>query len=366
MYGAPVSLDYPALKEPLAHLPWLAYVFYGDRQILRANYDSIRRYTELILPRHDLAARTWRPPEQGQAEAGYGDHGRPTARWYDPHTGDLYETMQMVGYFRTVEHIARVLNENADADRYRGVQARLIDKCNRPEFLDREAGLYGGGDQGCHAQALTLGIVPAELRAKVAEGLLRDIVQTRRGHMNTGFGGTIYLLKALIEQNRPDVAHSMLANETPPSIWSMLRHPQTPQRLTILPEFYTGGMIPHPGLSTVGFWFYQGLGGICPDPEQPGFRRFLIRPRIDPALTWVEAEYRSVRGLIVSRWKRQGDRLIMDITVPANTQGLVHVPGENAQMLPPAGAAPVQGRRTAAGDTLFSVPCGKYTFESRL
>jgi hypothetical protein len=39
---------------------------------------------------------TWRPPEQGQAETGYGDHGRPTARWYDPHTGGLYETMQMV------------------------------------------------------------------------------------------------------------------------------------------------------------------------------------------------------------------------------------------------------------------------------
>jgi alpha-L-rhamnosidase len=170
----------------------------------------------------------------------------------------------------------------------------------------------------------------------------------------------------LIEQNRSDVAHTILANDTPPSIWSMLRHPQTPQRLTILPEFYTGGMIPHPGLSTVGFWFYQGLGGICPDPEQPGFRRFIIRPRIDPALTWVEAEYRSARGLIVSRWKREGNRLSMDVTVPANTQALVHVPGKNAQMLPPAGAAPVQSAQTAADDTLFTVPGGKYNFESRL
>jgi len=318
----------------------------------------------LILPRHDLAARTWRPPEQGQAEAGYGDHGRPTARWYDPHTGDLYETMQMVGYFRTVEHIARVLNENADADRYREVQTRLIDKCNRPEFLDREAGLYGGGDQGCHAQALTLDIVPPELREKVAQRLIGDIVETRHGHLNTGFGGTVQLLKALIERNRSDVAHSILANETPPSLWSMLRHPQTPQRLTILPEFYTGGMIPHPGLSTAGFWFYQGLGGISPDPEQPGFQRFIIRPRIDPAFTWVEAEYRSVRGPIVSRWKREGNRLIVDVTVPANTQALVHVPGENAQMQPPAGSPP--STQTAAGHTLFTVPGGKYTFESRL
>jgi alpha-L-rhamnosidase len=366
MYGAPISLDYPALKESLAQLPWLTYVFYGDRQILRAYYDSIRKYTERILPRHDLAARTWRPPEQGQAEASFGDHGRPTARWYDPHTGDLYETMQMVGYFRTVENIARVLNENTDADRYRKVQSQLIDKCNWPKFLDRNAGLYGGGDQGCHAQALTLNIVPSELREKVAQQLIRDIVETRRGHLNTGFGGTIHLLKALIELNRPDVAHTILANETPPSLWAMLRHPQSPQRLTILPEFYTGGMIPHPGLSPVGFWFYQGLGGISPDPQQPGFRRFTIRPTIDPSLTWAHAEYRSARGLIVSRWKREGNRLIMNITVPPNTQALVHVPGDNARMLPPADATPVPGTRTAAGDTLFIVPGGKYDFESRL
>jgi hypothetical protein len=56
----------------------------------------------------------------------------------------------------------------------------------------------------------------------------------------------------------------------------------------------------------------------------------------------------------------------MNVTVPANTQALVHVPGENARMLPLAGAASLPGTRTAAGDTLFAVPGGRYTFESRL
>jgi len=364
MYGAPISMDYPAPKESLVQLPWLAYLFYGDREILRANYDSMRRYTELILPRHDLAGRTWRPPEQGHAEAFCGDHGRPTARWYDAHTGDLYETMALAGYFHTLEQIARVLGEIADAERYAEVKARLVGKCNRPDFLDREAGLYGGGDQGCHALALALDIVPPELRQKVAANLLRDIMETRGGHLNTGFGGTVYLLKALVGLNRPDVAHAVLANESPPSIWAMLRHPQTPERLTILPEFYTGGMIPHPGLSTVGFWFYQALGGIVPDPQHPGFRRFIIRPQIDPSIDWAEAEYRSARGLIASRWERQRGRLLLKVIIPANTEALVYVPGEEARMLPGAGIAPVPGRRTAAGETVYAVPGGSYTFES--
>lgn len=364
MYGAPISMDYPAPKESLVQLPWLACLFYGDREILRANYDSMRRYTELILPRHDLAGRTWQPPEHGQGEEFCGDHGRPTARWYDAHTGDLYETMALVGYFHTLEQIARVLGETADAERYAGVKARLVVKCNRPDFLDPKAGLYGGGDQGCHALALTLDIVPPELRQKVAANLLRDIMETRGGHLNTGFGGTVYLLKALIGLNRPDVARAVLTNETAPSIWSMLRHPQTPERLTILPEFYTGGMIPHPGLSTVGFWFYQSLGGIIPDPQHPGFQRFFIRPQIDPSLDWAEAEYQSVRGLISTRWERQQDRLILTVVIPANTEAVVRLPGGQASMVSGAGDTPMPGTATPEGETVFTVPGGRYTFEA--
>jgi len=366
MYGAPISLDYPAPKEALAHLPWLAYLFYGDTEILRANYESIRNYTDLILPRHDLSARTWRPPEQGHAEAPCGDHGRPTARWYDPHTGDLYETMAMVGYFRAVEHIASVLGEDADAERYRQVQGRLVDKCNRADFLDRDAGLYGDGDQGCHAMALALDIVPSEARDKVADQLIADIMDTRNGHLNTGFGGTVALLKTLIKLNRPDVAHVILANETAPSIWSMLDHPQTPERLTIMPEFWTGGMIPHPGLSTISFWFYQSLGGICPDPDQPGFRRFIIRPQIDPALTWVEAQYDSVRGLITSRWIISGDRLTLHAAVPANTEAVVYVPGENVRLIEGDEAHVKQEAGQTDSLAVFTVLGGQYTFESRL
>lgn len=76
-----------------------------------------------------------------------------------------------------------------------------------------------------------------------------------------------------------------------------------------------------------------------------------------PRLTW---------GPIVRRWKRVGSRLIPDVTVPANALALVHVPGENAQMQRAAGSSPVPGSPTTAGNALFAVPGGRYTFESRL
>lgn len=366
MYGAPISLDYPALKDSMGHLPWLAYLYYGDRAILEANYDSIRRYTELILPRHDLSERTWRPPEVGQAEAGWGDHGRPTERWYDPHTGDLYETMQMIGYLRVVEAIARLVGRADDAERYREVAARLVDKCNSPGFLERGAGLYGDGDQGCQAQALVLGIVPAELRERVAENLIRDIMETRGGHLNTGFGGTVLLLKALILLDRPDVALRVLTNETPPSVWSMLRHPMTPEPLTIMPEFYTGGMIPHPGLSTVGFWAYQSVGGIRPDPEAPGFRRVIIQPQIARSLQWARADYDSIRGTISTHWSVDGDRLALTVTIPANVSAVVHVPACEAGLVVAPECEDCHLLQRDREFAVFEVGSGTYRFETIL
>ena len=88
--------------------------------------------------------------------------------------------------------------------------------------------MYGGGDQACHAMALHLGIVPAALRERVAEHLVRHIMVSRGGHRNTGFLGRWYLLRALIGLDRPEVARSIIANENPPSWRTLLRHPESP------------------------------------------------------------------------------------------------------------------------------------------
>ena len=363
MLGAPISLDYPAMKSIIADVPWLLYVYCGDKEILRQNYEMIRKYTELVIPRHDLRERTWRPLQTGRAEGGYGDHGRPGTRWYEPKEGDLFETIGMAGYFGSLAAMARALGEEADAGKYQSVAHRLEEKCNREDFLDRENGLYADGDQGCHAAAIAAGIVPPELEQRVAGVLVSDIMEKRDGHLNTGFGGTVCLLKALMKLNRPDVAVRILVNETPPSPWSMLNHPQSPERLTIMPEFWTGGMIPHPGLSTIGFWFYQSAGGIMPDPLVPGFKHVIIRPQVAPSLEWVNAEYLSARGRIKNSWRKDGGLFSMQVVIPANTTATVFVPGKDARVKGDEKLVEMRGGEVE-GYTAFAVPGGTYHFES--
>jgi alpha-L-rhamnosidase len=148
----------------------------------------------------------------------------------------------------------------------------------------------------------------------------------RKGHQNTGFLGTWYLLKALIALNRPDVAATLLSNETPPSLATMLRHPDSPEELTMLPEFFTGGMIPHPGWCSVGFWFYQSLGGIHADWDRPGFRRVLVKPQVAAGMEWAKVEHDSIAGTVHVEWARKDGRVDLKIAIPPNTSAHVHIP----------------------------------------
>lgn len=369
MSGGPIAFDYWSpnwSKNGLVLAPWLMYQYYGDRDILEASHPAITRWLELCIPRDD-AKRTWQaPPDHGDAESGYGDHLRPSARWYDPHTGDLFETLHILDCFRMAEGMARILSKESDAERYRHIQERLAAKCNRPEFFDRKAGVYGGGDQACNAMALYLGVVPEDSRQQVTDNLFHDIMETQGGHCNTGFLGSYYLLKLLTTLNRPDVARSIIANETPPSWLTMLKHPDSPEELTILPEHFHGGMIPHPGRCNIGFWFYHALLGIQPDPQFPGFQRVVIRPEIPPDLDWVKGEYESIRGAISVHWIRKGRRLTLTIALPPNVTALVYMPSSNPDDVRPPDGACKPSLQSAPGCALFEAGSGKHRFESLL
>lgn len=49
----------------------------------------------------------------------------------------------------------------------------------------------------------------------------------------------------------------------------------------------------------------NSLAGINPNPKKPGFAGIIIRPQFINGISWAKGEYRSVRGLIRSEWKRE-------------------------------------------------------------
>ena len=63
----------------------------------------------------------------------------------------------------------------------------------------------------------------------------------------------------------------------------------------------------------------KALGGIKPDPEQPGFKNILLEPHFVPGLDHFEASHEGPYGDIHSSWKRTGKKIAYMITVPPNS-----------------------------------------------
>ena len=62
------------------------------------------------------------------------------------------------------------------------------------------------------------------------------------------------------------------------------------------------------------------------DPEQPGFKHIIMKPHPVGDLTHVKASHRSPYGKIESKWRKDGEKFIWEIEIPANTTATVTLP----------------------------------------
>jgi alpha-L-rhamnosidase len=86
----------------------------------------------------------------------------------------------------------------------------------------------------------------------------------------------------------------------------------------------------------------------------------VIRLQVLPNLMWVRCSYHSVRGKIISNWKREGARLKLEVEIPANTTARLLGPAVNASQIK------VNDRRASASAQakLVSRDDGKAVFET--
>ena len=194
------------------------------------------------------------------------------------------------------------------------------------QYFNPVTGLYAKDSQTAQALPLCFGMTPADKRPLVLEQLVKNIKETRKSHVSSGIVGTLYVFQSLMESGRDDLAYAMIAQEDFPSWGHMLRNGAT----TTWESWDGGGSRNHPALGCIGAWFFQALAGIRPDPSSPGFKHIVISPAVVGDLTWAKARYQSGYGPIASQWKRQGDTLVVSVTIPPNTTATVFVPTKDA------------------------------------
>lgn len=343
-------------------IPWTLYLMYGDIRVLDTHYDAMVRWVEYLkLNSTDLV----RP-----AYANYGD-------WLSIEADTPNEVLA-TAYFaysaQLLGRIAGLLGRQEDSGRFKTLFQDVAQAFCKA-FVDEDGRIYGN-TQTVYVLALQFGLLTDELRSKSVLHLVRDIEQ-RGNRLSTGFLGVGYLLPALTTEDQLDVAYSLLTQEAFPSWMYSIKHGATTiwerwDGWTEEKGFQTPSMnsFNHYSLGSVGEWMFRFMGGIEADPEQPGFKHTIIRPRPGGQLTSVKVQYESLYGIIKSEWQLRADGVFqLDIQVPVNTTASVYVPGINVLVDGSTARLGMIGGgcelvTSKEGVSVFHVGSGAYRFEA--
>ncbi len=351
----------------ICRVPWVLYERYGDRKVLRDTYAGMKKYVDLML-RHfpnGLVTSFWRDhtamayfqnrDAQNAAltmtSAGEADKIFPT-----PH--DLFGGMAFFDNVSIVARTATVLGESADAAKYGAAAEKIRAALNAR--MDPATGAYAPDSQTLQSLALTYGVARPEDRARVFDYLCQNIISTRQRHLATGAAATRDLFKVVTELGRGDLAMDMINQTDYPSYGQMLEN-----ELGVVWERWDGkAALCQSGLNSIDEWMYHSLAGIQPDPAAPGFKHIRFQPGVLKGLTYARATYESIRGRIVSDWKREGNRLALRIEVPVGSTGTVVLPVNQAAAV----EAPPEARLEAdsAGKPTWRVGAGSWEFLAHL
>jgi alpha-L-rhamnosidase len=339
----------PAWDSAYIHFPWLLYQYAGDTSVLAEQYEGMQRYMEFAASMATAHILSF----------GLGD-------WCPPRGAEAYRTPVAVTstayYFsdaRIMAETAALLGKKSDAKKYRRL-AGDIKTAFRAKFYNPDTGTITGGEQTGLACALYFGLIEPAEAGRVFAALVAEIEGTKR-HLDCGILGAKYIMNVLTDYDRNDLAYAIATQTDFPSWGHWIA-----QGATTLWENWNGADSRlHHMFSDVGAWFYKALAGLRPDPANPGFQSFILKPQPVSDLTWVKASHLSPHGLIRSEWQIHDGRFIWDITVPVNTTATVYVPTTNAAGIteggkPMAKSASLKFQKAEGGRAVLTAGSGAY------
>ncbi|MFI7232946.1 family 78 glycoside hydrolase catalytic domain [Nonomuraea angiospora] len=320
-------------------VPWEVYLAYGDTEILAESWPVITAWLSRIErsarterhPRRAAARPTPEPHEQYLWDAGshWGEWLVPGEQVVDltPHArldqGDI-ATAYYAYSTDLAARIAEVLGYADEVKRYRTLSEK-VRAAWQAEYIGPE-GRLTPDTQANHVRALAFDLVPTELRPKAA-ARLTELVREAGTHLGTGFLATPYLLPVLADTGHLDLAYDLLRQDTEPSWLVMIDRGATTVWENwngVTADGTVNASLNHYSKGAVVSFLHRHVAGI--ELLEPGYRRFLVRPRPGGGLTWAEAVHESPYGRIEMGWRLDDGHLHVQLAVPAGTEATVVLP----------------------------------------
>lgn len=346
-------------------VPYSLWHGFGDRKAVEDNYPAMKRFFDYA---------------RASAGADNLETGRTTfftGDWLhldDPSDQGVLGTAIWAQDVRMMAEMARATGRTAEATDYDTLYQQV-----RQAFTDAYVATDGtvlGGSQTGYALALGMELITDPVRERRSgEKFVAKLAQTDN-HLRTGFIGTPWLLPALTNIGRDDLAYRMLLKEDYPSWGYEIRNGATTiweRWNSIQPDGSFGPVdmnsFNHYAYGAVADWMHQNIAGIR--IAEPGYRKSVIAPRPGGGLTSGQGTLRTVYGTLSSAWQQGPGGLTVNVTVPVNTTAEVRIPSDGAYQVTEGGTAPAgrPGIRSVTYDetdstTVITVGSGTYAFKA--
>ena len=330
-------------------IPYMIYLCYGDKQILKNQYETARKWVDYMLACAKTPNELYKELPQyqnytdGELDADYiYDTRMHYGEWLEPISQEKKEesitevfmrwikegkpkvaTAYMSRSTENIAHMAKILRKEEEAEKYSKIANRI--RWTYDKYLIDEDGSIEPGHQAAYVRALVMNLCSDEKKDKVAEKLIKEIEENDY-RLNTGFLSTPFLLPVLVDIGRADLAFRLLEQTENPS-WL---HPITLGSTTI-PENWNSfdihdGSYNHYSYGAVCDFLFSYVGGIIPNFETPGYQQFELKPMVGGTLTYAKATYESLYGTIISEWKTFESGIKYHCTIPVNTRAILNLP----------------------------------------
>ena len=296
-----------AWDDAAAICPWQIYLTYGDKEILRQQFDCMKKYIGFIT-NSTKDPYLWTGGEHYEDWLGL---DAPVGSYKGSSRADFIASAFYAYSTSLVVKAGRVLGE--DISEYERLYQGIVDTFRKTSTDYRT--------QTEHVLAVHFGL--AEDPQKTADALA-EMIKACGSKLQTGFVGTPYLLHVLSGYGHTELAYTLLLRTEYPS-WL---YPVTKGATTVWEhwdgimengDFWSTDMnsFNHYAYGAVADWVYEAAAGIQTVEDAPGFARVKIAPQPDSRLDWLEASIETRKGTVRSLWKQEEGRIRYEITTPS-------------------------------------------------
>ena len=288
----------PAWGDAGVIVPYVVYKMYGDIKVIEDNYEAMKRWIDYIWSANPNLL--W----INRKNNNFGDWLAPGFKTANPADKEVISTAYFGYDALLMSRMATAINKTEDSKKYLSLHVNISEAFNKA-YVDQSTGKITADTQSSYLVALAFDLLPEKLRPLAAKHLA-DNVKAHDWHLTTGFVGVALLCPILTEYGYNDIAYRILLQDTYPSWGYTIKYNAT----TIWERWdcytvekgFEGSSFNHYSLGSVGKWLYQTVAGIGQQEDSIGFKKILIKPTPGNGLSFVNASYESINGLITSSW----------------------------------------------------------------